>query len=209
MGDHARAAHFAGEGLVLAWRLRVSWVVAACVLQIARASAACGQPAYAARLLGAEAAMLAAIGAPTGPAAGTRGERTAGAIRGTVEQAAYERIVAEVRSALDDVAFQEAWTAGAALSQDDAVAEALTAAAKITDAIESPARTASVPGYGLTTREVEVLRLLIERRSNAEIAEMLFISRRTVETHVANILAKLGTPTRAAAAAHAVQHGLV
>ena len=61
----------------------------------------------------------------------------------------------------------------------------------------------------LTTREREVLRLLIEGRSNREIAESLFISHRTATTHVAHILAKFGVETRASAVAYAFQHDLV
>ena len=60
----------------------------------------------------------------------------------------------------------------------------------------------------LTPREREVLRLLVEGRSNPEIAAALFVSPRTAETHVTHILAKLGVTTRAEAAAHAVRDGL-
>jgi DNA-binding CsgD family transcriptional regulator len=64
-------------------------------------------------------------------------------------------------------------------------------------------------GTDLTAREIEVLRLLVEGRSNAEIAAALFVAAGTVKTHVASILAKLGVPTRAAASTYAVRHGLV
>jgi DNA-binding CsgD family transcriptional regulator len=63
--------------------------------------------------------------------------------------------------------------------------------------------------YGLTPREIDVLRLIALGRSNPAIAEMLFISSRTAQTHVQHIFGKLGVNTRAEAAAFAVAHGLV
>ena len=57
----------------------------------------------------------------------------------------------------------------------------------------------------LTKREQEVLALLAEGLTNAEIAERLVVSRRTAEHHVANILGKLGLRSRAEAAAYAVR----
>jgi DNA-binding CsgD family transcriptional regulator len=61
---------------------------------------------------------------------------------------------------------------------------------------------------GLTPREVEVLRLLVEGRSNRQIAEQLFISGKTASVHVTNILAKLGAHSRLEAAAMARRLGL-
>jgi DNA-binding CsgD family transcriptional regulator len=85
---------------------------------------------------------------------------------------------------------------------------------------EGPAGTASdhprpptslEPGrrFGLTRREREVLRLLSQRLTNDEIAELLFINPSTVATHVINLRAKLGAANRREAAALALRHGLV
>jgi NarL family two-component system response regulator LiaR len=61
----------------------------------------------------------------------------------------------------------------------------------------------------LTARELEIARLVANGRSNQEIADELFISLRTVQTHVSNILSKLEVGSRAAVAAYAVRRGLV
>jgi DNA-binding CsgD family transcriptional regulator len=61
---------------------------------------------------------------------------------------------------------------------------------------------------GLTPRELEVLRLLVEGRSNRQIAEQLFISGKTASVHVTNLLAKLGVHSRLEAAALARRLGL-
>jgi NarL family two-component system response regulator LiaR len=62
---------------------------------------------------------------------------------------------------------------------------------------------------GLTSRELEVLRLMVHGDSNPAMAEKLFVSRSTVKFHVSNILMKLGTATRTEAVAVAVQRRLV
>jgi len=61
----------------------------------------------------------------------------------------------------------------------------------------------------LTERQLEVLRLVSRGSSNAEIAERLVLSRRTVEHHVQDIYLKIGASTRAGAAMFAMQHGLL
>jgi DNA-binding CsgD family transcriptional regulator len=61
---------------------------------------------------------------------------------------------------------------------------------------------------GLTARELEVLRLVADGRSNQQIADALFISRKTASVHVSHILAKLGVRTRVEAAASAHRMGL-
>jgi ATP/maltotriose-dependent transcriptional regulator MalT len=63
--------------------------------------------------------------------------------------------------------------------------------------------------HGLTAREVEVLRLVAQGRSNREIAGSLVISERTVARHVQNIFAKLGVSSRASASVFAAEHDLL
>ena len=60
--------------------------------------------------------------------------------------------------------------------------------------------------FGLTRRELEVLRLVTEGRSNGEIGEQLFVSRKTASVHVSNILRKLGAANRIEATAIARRH---
>ena len=61
----------------------------------------------------------------------------------------------------------------------------------------------------LTEREVDVLRLVAQGQANKQIASNLRIGEKTVKTHVSNILAKLGVPSRTQAALYAVRIGLV
>ncbi|GAA5520389.1 hypothetical protein Asal01_00320 [Fodinibius salicampi] len=63
--------------------------------------------------------------------------------------------------------------------------------------------------HGLTPRELEVLRILVTGKTNKDIAKELYISERTVDRHVSNILGKLNVETRAAATAYAYEHDLM
>lgn len=102
------------------------------------------------------------------------------------------------------------------LGADDAAALELDAARAVfvqlgatvdVERIDRARRPARLPA-GLSEREAEVLRLVASGTTNREIAEILFISERTVHRHVSNIFVKLGVTSRAAAAAFAVEHDL-
>ncbi|KAB2346439.1 response regulator [Actinomadura rudentiformis] len=72
---------------------------------------------------------------------------------------------------------------------------------------EKPRRHGDLPD-GLTRREAEVLALIAQGRSNAEIAGDLFITEATVKTHINNLFAKAGLRDRAQAVTYAFRHGL-
>jgi non-specific serine/threonine protein kinase len=122
------------------------------------------------------------------------------------ERDVYERAVAVARATIGDAAFSAAWETGRTAGRVAALAdiEAVLAAAEG----PPPADDAGPGGERLTPREEEVVRLLAAGKTNAEIADALFISPRTASTHVTNILGKLGVASRTEAAAWAVRYGL-
>ena len=65
------------------------------------------------------------------------------------------------------------------------------------------------PNSSTNQREVEVLRLVTAGKTDREIAEELFVSVRTVTTHVSNVRNKIGAANRTEAASYANRHGLV
>ncbi len=77
-----------------------------------------------------------------------------------------------------------------------------------TAAVAPAAEPGALERLGLTAREGEVLRLVADGRSNSQIAETLFISRKTASVHVSNILSKLGVSSRVEAAALAHRRGI-
>lgn len=118
----------------------------------------------------------------------------------------YEPVNPKVEEALGSARYRELFDRGAQLSDVEAAALAL-------EEVGSPTPSPMViPGPSeenpLTPRELEVLRLVAEGKSNQEIADTLFISVRTAQTHVTNILGKLDLESRAALAAYAVRQRL-
>ena len=79
------------------------------------------------------------------------------------------------------------------------------AAARLLREVRTPDRIAEP----LTDREMDVLRLLAQGKSNKDISQALNIAERTVKTHVSHILAKLDVPSRTQAALYALRAGLV
>ncbi len=111
------------------------------------------------------------------------------------EQTAHIRAVR-----LDPEQAQAWWNEGRALDLDAAIA--------LIPTIEpEAAQPAERPG-GLSPREVDVLRLLAQGHTDREIAELLFISPRTVQNHVHRIYARIDVSSRSAATRWAMDHGI-
>jgi predicted ATPase/DNA-binding CsgD family transcriptional regulator/DNA-binding XRE family transcriptional regulator len=190
-GQEERALTHLFEALTLFRDLGDRWMLAH-VLEGLAGIAATWQPERAARLLGAAAALREASGLPVEPA----------------YLASHERAAAATRAALGDAAFAAACSAGAGLSLERALAEATSVVPPRPVAAIATSSRQGTP-FDLTPRELDVLRLLAEGRSDKEIGAALLISHRTVMIHVSRILAKLAVPSRALAAGEAARRGLL
>jgi DNA-binding CsgD family transcriptional regulator len=110
--------------------------------------------------------------------------------------------------ALSESNFDAIWSADNGLDQARVFAEIAELAAALNGAEPVEGVRPEERPFGLTRRELEVLRLLAEGRSNRAIADELSLSERTVERHLLHTYTKLGLESRAAAVAFALRHGL-
>ena len=123
---------------------------------------------------------------------------------------AHQRFRSELAGELGDEVYAESLAKGAALPTDRALATAMELAEQLQSSEPVAPRQGTPAGpLGLTRRELDVLRLLVEGASNPEIGQQLFISRKTVEHHITGILTKLGVKTRAAAVSRAIRDQVV
>ena len=188
--DHAEALGRAA--------LRQAWVTgerrhfAGALAVLARAVATRGDPAWAARLYGTVDAVLEAIG----------GNLPIMALL------SFEPGRAAVRAGLGEAEFAAAHAAGRALPLTEVLAEAERRTASSSKPATGERAGRSGRPFGLTARELEVLRLMASGCTNREIAAALFVTQRTAATHVTHILGKLGVESRVEATAWAIRHGL-
>jgi predicted ATPase/class 3 adenylate cyclase/DNA-binding CsgD family transcriptional regulator len=111
--------------------------------------------------------------------------------------AAYRDALAVVRDTLGEANFDNAWSEGAALSVDEAIAYAQRGRAE---------RTRATSGWeSLTPAEHDIVRLVTEGLGNKDIATRLFVSPRTVQSHLTHIYNKLGLRSRVQLAKEANQ----
>jgi DNA-binding CsgD family transcriptional regulator len=128
-----------------------------------------------------------------------------------ISQAIYKRMVAAARTQLGEQAFAAAWAEGRTMTPEQAFASQ----GRTTRSVLIPAEGSSVPPMksavypdGLTTREVEVLRLVAQGLTNEQVAEQLVISPRMVNSHLTSIFNKIGVSSRGAATRYAIEHHL-
>ena len=133
-----------------------------------------------------------------GAAAASR-ERS-GTVRQLEMQATVERELEGLRQRLDPDGFAALWAEGKSLGLEDAIALALRG--------RGPRQRPRAGWDSLTPTEQKVVALVAEGLSNPQIAEKLFISRRTVSTHVSHVFGKLGVSSRAELAAEATKRGV-
>jgi DNA-binding CsgD family transcriptional regulator len=145
------------------------------IQMLASSAATAGNGQRAARLLGSSEMLRLDIGAPISP----------------FTRALVENAQEQAKAWLGEDRYKKFFDEGAHLDREGAVALAL--GDKTTPAT---GRTLDKPGGPLGKREQEVAQLIADGLSNKEIASRLFLSERTVETHVYNILNKLGFSSR-------------
>jgi DNA-binding CsgD family transcriptional regulator len=122
-----------------------------------------------------------------------------GQVRFKIFDAGYEASVAALRNAMGDKDFESAWAEGAALSTDEAIAYAQRGRGE---------RKRPTGGWAsLTPTECDVVRLVSQGLANNDIATRLFVSPRTVQTHLTHVYAKLGLTSRVQLVQEAGRHG--
>lgn len=187
--EQAAVCH--SEGLSLALEIGNEKQIGQHLIGLARVAATKGRTEQAARLFGAASARL-----------------DVNASMNSSERAEYEHDVIKVRAQLGDSAFKILWNEGYALIPEQALARSQP---DLSPEANPNTKANPRPEYpeGLTSREVEILRLVAHGFTDAQIAERLVISPRTVNTHITSIYRKIGATSRSSATRYAIERKLI
>ena len=193
-GDYAQARAAYEESVMILKDLEHQWFLALSLEGLACTVAMHGQVAWAARLCGVAEMLRASIGASMPPAA----------------RIIYEQAVAAARTQLGEEDFTAAWAEGRKMT----VEQVLIARGPLLKAEQAPLPSPPSPApalypNGLTRREVEVLRLVAQGKTDEQVGQDLTISPRTVSTHLTSIYGKLNVSSRSAATRYAIDRHLI
>jgi non-specific serine/threonine protein kinase len=200
-GAYERATVCYQESLTLRQETGEKEGIATALEGLAAVTGMQGQPVSAARLYGSTESLRNLLGAPLTP----------------IDRAYYLQTIAAVRAQLDEPTFLKAWTQGQAMTLEEAIAEAVQVQVRDhippTPGAALVASPLTVPpqgnSFGLSPREIEVLRLVTQGLTTTQIAQQLVISPRTADAHLRSIYSKLEVTSRAAATRSALEHQLV
>jgi predicted ATPase/DNA-binding CsgD family transcriptional regulator len=200
-GDYVSARALYEESLVLAREMGSKLNIVDCLEGLAVVVATQGEPAWAAQLWGAAKTFREAMSTPIPP----------------VYRTEYERSVTAARTQLGEKAFAKAWAEGRTMTPEQAFTAYTTQEPAVIPSIStmlgqasaSPAPSMVTNPDGLTSREVEVLRLVAQGLTNDQVAEQLVIGPLTVNTHLTSIYGKIQVSSRAAATRYAIEHQFV
>lgn len=179
-GDHDQAQGFCGRALALAAELNDRWLISTCLEGMGRVAVAGHRVKLGVRLL----------------SAAERAQRDTGTQWTPFVRRDHEQAVDSARATLGEQEFAHLWATGQLLTPDQAARAADTE------------RLAPTTRDDLTARELEVLKLVAEGLSDAEVSDRLVVSRRTVHSHLRSIYRKLGVNSRSAATRYVVEHEL-
>ncbi len=195
LGDLPQARALCKEGLVLAREVGYNAGTGRNLIGLARAAADERHFQQAARLFGAAESWL-----------------NPSVEMDPFERADYERAVEHVRAELGEQGFATAWAEGRTMTPEQAIINwEPVSLPQPTPTVSSSTTASSLsPSHvGLTPRETDVLRLLAQGLTSAQMAEQLVIGVVTVNFHVRSVYSKLGVSSRAAATRYAIEHKLV
>ena len=161
--------------------------------ELGKVAAIQGELVWAAQLFGAAEVLRETIGAPKPP----------------IERSEHEEQVAAVRAALGEVSFQTTWARGRSMEPAQALLEREYTTVTTLSPLPAVSKDAPVPVKRLSRRELEVLHLLAEGLTNAQIAEQLALSTVTINSYLRTIYSKMQVSSRTQALHYALYHHLL